>query len=748
MTTTTQASQSDASNQKTEVLHGEQNVVNTVLQFTFKAKSTIDACVDYTRPSLAVEIEQLKKAFLDAKKRGVKLRYVTEITKDNVPYCKELLKMVDELRHIDGIKGNFYISETEYIAPATFHKKGKPASRIIYSNVSDIVEYQRQFVFDSFWSRAVPAEHQIKEIEEGITHYETKVLENKEQIFNHMKSVIGNASNRSVVSSIGGMQLVYNNFFEEYKKILDRQRAGKTKGKGLRWITYIDGYSVELAKIFLNAGIQVRHIKNLTPMNFAVDDRYFYATIDKMENGNLMKDLLTSNEPAYIRHYNSIFEELWKNGVDAAQRIKDIEAGVHLADIEVIPSSARAQQLYLDIVKSASDEILWIFPTSNALIRQEKIGAIHLARKAARERNVKVRILVPANTIIEQKIQQLKEHCCSSCHSSSNDIMIDARYIAQMSETKATILVIDRKASLVMELKDDSKTTFIEAIGLSTYSNSKAGVSSYVAIFENLWKQTELYDQLKEAHEQLKTHDKMQEEFINIAAHELRTPIQPILGLTQVLRYNIKDPKQCELLDVTIRNAKRLQRLTEDILNVTKIESQSLNLNKERFNLKDVISNAIDDITTNIQSTSSSTNNSGAVNLVYHQPQDVFIYADKGRISQVVFNLLDNAVKFTKDGGIITVVVEETDGRDDDNNHQQQIVISVKDQGTGINSQMFPRLFTKFATKSQTRGTGLGLFICKGIIEAHGGNIRAENNEGKGATFSFSLPLVNNSNNK
>ena len=133
-------------------------------------------------------------------------------------------------------------------------------------------------------------------------------------------------------------------------------------------------------------------------------------------------------------------------------------------------------------------------------------------------------------TLIEQKIQQLKEHC-SSPSPSSNDI-IDARYIAQMSETKATILVIDRKASLVMELKDDSKPTFIEAIGLSTYSNSKAGVSSYVAIFENLWRQAELYNQLKEAHEQLKIHDKMQEEFIDIAVHELRTPIQPILGLT------------------------------------------------------------------------------------------------------------------------------------------------------------------------------------------------------------------------
>ena len=123
--------------------------------------------------------------------------------------------------------------------------------------------------------------------------------------------------------------------------MISKEEERARKGKGIRWITSIDKDSVELVKVFLNAGIQIRHLKNLTPMNFAVDDRYFYATIDKMENGELMKSLLTSNEPAYIRHYNSIFEELWKNGVDAIERIKDIEAGVDLADIEVIPSSEK-----------------------------------------------------------------------------------------------------------------------------------------------------------------------------------------------------------------------------------------------------------------------------------------------------------------------------------------------------------------------------------------------------------------------
>jgi two-component system, OmpR family, sensor histidine kinase VicK len=414
----------------------------------------------------------------------------------------------------------------------------------------------------------------------------------------------------------------------------------------------------------------------------------------------------------------------------------------------------------LDIVKAASKEILWIFPTTNAFLRQDKMGAIPLAIQAAREKN-KVRILVPANRLIEEKVQnQLKNQNCQSCQK------VDVRYIEQMSETKATILIVDRRHSLVMELKDDSKSTFYEAIGLSTYSNSKAGVLSYVAIFENLWKQSQLYEQLmkaheqlKEAHEQLKARDKMQKEFIDIAAHELRTPIQPILGLSEIVLRNTKDAQQVKFLEVISRNAKRLQRLTDDILDVTRIESHTLNINEEKFNLNEVITNTIEDIMANkilvkaeINNDNDNNDNKDGIKLVYHQPQDVFVYGDKGRISQVIHNLLDNAVKFTKYGdSTISVVVEKQENKNNNhddhkqlnNNGKQIIIISIKDTGTGIDPQIFPRLFSKFATKSET-GTGLGLFICKGIVEAHGGKIWAENNgNGKGATFSFSLPVVN-----
>ena len=153
---------------KTKVLYGTDSVINTTLQFTSNARNKIDACIDHTRPSIIVEIRELKKAFCDAKKRGIKLRYITEITAENISFCKELLAtIVNDLHHLDGIKGNFYVSEKEYIAPAALHEKDKPSTQIIKSNMKEIVEEQ-QYLFDTLWNKSIPAEDKIKEIEQEI----------------------------------------------------------------------------------------------------------------------------------------------------------------------------------------------------------------------------------------------------------------------------------------------------------------------------------------------------------------------------------------------------------------------------------------------------------------------------------------------------------------------------------------------------------------------------------------------------
>ncbi|HET9773870.1 MAG TPA: HAMP domain-containing sensor histidine kinase, partial [Nitrososphaeraceae archaeon] len=237
---------------------------------------------------------------------------------------------------------------------------------------------------------------------------------------------------------------------------------------------------------------------------------------------------------------------------------------------------------------------------------------------------------------------------------------------------------------------------------------------------------------LEEANEQLKVHDKMQKEFINIAAHELRTPIMPILGEVELIEEDL-DPEdktvkvQEEQIKLIIRNAKRLDRLASDILDVTRIESNSLVLQKDYFDLNDILSDSINDIQKRISSGDGVAKNIEAI----YQPTNVRIFGDKERINQVIRNLLSNALIFTEKG-FIKISVTKKD---------QDILISVEDTGSGIDAEIYPRLFCKFATKSD-KGTGLGLYISKNIVDAHHGKIWAQNNpNGIGATFFFKLPL-------
>jgi signal transduction histidine kinase len=351
------------------------------------------------------------------------------------------------------------------------------------------------------------------------------------------------------------------------------------------------------------------------------------------------------------------------------------------------------------------------------------MGIIKYLAEATKNRNIQVRILMPQLNLSHSPHHLAIEE--SSPLRQQQDTPIDSltvRYLQQLSDTKATILIADRKASLVIEVRDDSKSTFYEAIGLATYSNSKPGVLSYVSIFENLWIQTELY-------EQLKVHDKMQKDFINIAAHELRTPIQPILGLTEAILSQSKDDTQKELLEVVVRNAKRLTTLIENILDVTRIENQSMTLRKERFNLNRIILNILEGYE------SQHSKKKDNVKIVFTPKDDFLVEADKGRVMQVISNLMNNAIKFTLKGTITVTTKKEEE--------KNEIIVGIKDTGSGIDPEIMPKLFSKFATKSQT-GTGLGLFVSQNIIEAHGGKIWAENNsDGKGSSFSFSLPLAN-----
>ena len=265
--------------------------------------------------------------------------------------------------------------------------------------------------------------------------------------------------------------------------------------------------------------------------------------------------------------------------------------------------------------------------------------------------------------------------------------------------------------------------------------------SMVTAIKNYIKKQNQLTKELEKANEELRYRDQLKDEFINIAAHELKTPIQPILALCELLRdRETTIEKDEEILDVIIRNSNRLMKLAEDILNVTRIESGSFSLKKEKFNLNEMIKEILKDYEKRI------VENNKNIKLFYktYDNNELIVEADRNRLSQVIHNLLNNAFNFTNEGSI-TVIVERKN--DKNNNNNNEVTVSIKDTGTGIDLEILPKLFTKFATKSPIAGTGLGLFISKSIIELHGGKIWASNNNDisgsndEGSTFTFSLPI-------
>src|SRR5215216_4398711 len=595
------SNQEETKYERTEMLIGAEVTTKQAWEFFSNVSRKVDGCASSAATSIVMTL--FSDAYKNMKKRGIEIRSVTDITKDNLNYCRELMQYA-EVRHINHLIANFGVSETEYIGAPTM-KEGQPLPKLIYSNSKEMVE-QQQNIFDIFWSKAIPAEQRIREIEEE-----------REEEF-----------------------------------------------------------------------------------------------------------------------------------------------------LEVINNPEKATEIYVNLARSIKSSALLLLPSSKALIMEYELGIIDYLMQASRNKDARdIRIICSINDNNAQIVKRLYE---------------DAPNVSILNTTTnlaTKVFVVNDDTLFRAELSDPEADTFVKALGFAIYSNSKPTVGAFKSFFELVWQSHKINEKLQEA-------DKVQKEFINIAAHELRTPIVSILNLSELLYSNVKErqpelqeKEMLEMLEIILRNANRLHQLTEDILDVTRIESHTLKLRKERFNLNDAILNVIEDYREQIAN-----GNNGNVKLIYEPANSsssssnsnentsnsnssiILVEADRRRLAQVISNLLNNAIKFTKEG---TVTVSTTsssiikrkdaerdsgDGKvkEEKEKEEEEVVIAVKDTGTGIDPELMPRLFTKFATKSY-QGTGLGLYISKSIIEAHGGKMWAENNsdegsdsetEHKGATFYLTLPVA------
>ena len=367
--------------------------------------------------------------------------------------------------------------------------------------------------------------------------------------------------------------------------------------------------------------------------NFVVSEKEYVGSITLKEPH---QQAIYSNMNGIVEQHRSIFDTLWNKAIPAEQRIGEIQEGIEPEFYEVINDYQKAQEKYIDLAKSIDKEGLLLFANSKAMIRADKIGVIDSLIEASAKKGAIVRIVCPLAEENSEIVKTISER--------APDIRI-LNYDSSAS-FHSGLFVVDRAKLMRFELKEPKAEEFSEAIGFVIFSNNKASVDSSKSFFELLWNERIQQEKQKE-YEKLREADKMKTEFINVAAHELRSPIQPILGLSELLLNQEGNIEQYrDLLNVINRNARRLQQLTENILDVSKIESHTLELHKEKVNINEKIRKVIDDV--NCQN-----HNSDKLKIVFLEPENsVYVEADKIRLYQIIANLLTNAIKFTREGTI------------------------------------------------------------------------------------------------
>ncbi len=679
-------------------------------------------------------------------KNGSRIRIIMNITKNDISCCKKLLSIGIGIHHLSDFgRGNMILNDKIFVS-FTIHRKDYVHKGIF--NVHKVMNphfvRQQQLLFNKVWMDSIPATLRMlglkKERRYGkpVLSPKTEVIENPYEIEKQLSDFIRNSTNICTCTSIGGIQMIQKYFLDLHVETMKNYVTGEYKGT--RCITTVkDEKEARLLKTILNDSIEIRHVPNLSTLtNFAFNDDMFISSVDRMKDGNLMTSLVVSNDPLYLNHYRSIFEEVWKSSQKLEDRLMDIQE--NLSDnISVIYNPEEAVSLARKLFESAKQEILIMLSSTNAALRLDQNKEFMMLNNTSRK-GIKVKVIVPMKRVLDNKVTKIV----------SKYPFIEFRFLPFTALFLVGTAIIDRQKIISFEVKNDTKKSYSDAIRLCLFIDSIPTAMSYGTQFENLWKQTDLYKQLQ-------ANEKLQNDFINIASHELRTPVQSIMGFTEILLKDLGDTQNHKKhVDAIRRNANRIKELVNRLIDVTQIDNKLLILRTETFDFKALISEVIKDQSRKRNEKSTSTRitlrcmyryDSEWRHLTGRSNQDpVLITGDRIRLSQVMMNLLDNAyeaISLAKDNnGTIMIKIEKIfQQMSTTNKPQQWLLVSIADSGSGIQPEMIRRLFTKFTTNT-SNGIGLGLYFSKEIIKEHSGKIWAKNNEsGIGSTISFRLPL-------
>lgn len=685
------------------------------LQILSKAKESLNICCDLgSRPELLTGKPYLQ-LFRNLHLRGVKQRFIFEISPNNLQAGK-IITDYAEIRHLADFKGSFALVDGKGIATDFIDIFVDSQSAPSGTNLGAFLKHE-EYVFETLWKKARPFQDRVREIEEGFPTENTEVVQGTENI---VKSQIeGLAKTKKRLDAC--VDQTFPASLLSSKPVWDMCLELQERAAQIRVITEITPRNIEYCKQMMTR-MELRHLNDIKG-NFSISDKIEYRGAATMKEGEPPTQGILSTSKVFVDNQQYFFETLWNKALPAEQRFREIEEGIAPEIVEVISDGNKVQQFALNLVNMANRELLIMFASENEYRRQQQSpnGFLKALQKMSKKtkRGINIRITMPSrNTITKRKRKDPKEEGLPTFH--DNDGHVSLRRFDATLSTRISIIIVDRKHALIVELGKNSEAIASKlSSGLAIYSNAKAIVLSYVSIFELLWTHIELY-------EEIRAREAAEREFIDIAAHELRGPIQPILGLAQEIEARQGEIGEGRLLGIILRSASNLQRLADNLLDVGRIENNRFTLSVTEFDLNELISFILADYAIDAA-------RNKKVGMHFDPSQKtLLVRADKNRLYQVIANCVENSLKFTEEGSII-ISSSKADGK---------VIVTIKDNGSGIDADILPKLFNKYSTSASGSGTGLGLFISKKIIEAHGGQITGENNKAqKGATFEFSIPL-------
>ena len=707
---------------KTTILRGSKDVLDTTLAFFAKSKNNMSICAALRPQDLGDEWQNVVDLFLDIGKRGVKFKLLTSINDDNIASLKVLVKNI-QIRHLESIRSYFGVSENEYLAipSAKFSQEGP----LVYSNEEWFVK-PNQLLFDTLWDQGIPAETKIKEIEEGIVSYQTKIIKSQPEVIKLVRSFVSRAAATDShpyaygVSDKESTMRAADGYNDLVWKLFQQNPQFK-----IRHITDIQMENLQNVKKMIEAGYEIAHIEG-NRIRLSVSKNEYVETTHSETPGGIPDEILWSNDPQLVGQSTRIFEALWKQAVPADIRINQLEQGIRPAVVEVMRDPLGIRDKLLELIGKATEEILILFPTANAFHREEKIGAIDLLA-AALNRRVKVTILAPIDTDIEKTLRTI----VSQNKSNSQQRIIDYNSIPiAKTRNTVTILVVDRRTSFVIEQMDDSQLEFTRAVGVATYSTSNSTVLATIRSFEMLLEEIELLEREKAA---LKREQRIRitaELLQDILSHDINNYNQIVVTNAELLDANVAEPEKQSLIKSILKASDGSTDLIVRAKKLGKILSQ-VDVVLAPVDLEATIQSSIDLIT--------KANPKKTIRASSSVKQGAKVLADD-LLQEVFDNILSNSVNHSEENEIpIEIQVEDII----DQKPKPCWKITFSDYGPGIPDEMKKNLFTRYMATAS--GSGLGLSIVHAlVVDRYSGYVaikdRVNGNYTKGTIFEVWLP--------